>query len=172
VALGIEGGDGWRNRNDFDVAWANPPEGDRAPIASAHYRVCPADGGECQSGDRAGAEISRVDDLSLSTAGEWDLRLWRGDAAGNREPGNASVPVRLRFDPEPPTLGFEQPAVNDPTKLSVLVEDRVSGLASGAIEISRQGSDSWQTLATGQERTRLVTQIDATSPTAASTVSR
>lgn len=160
VAIGVDGGDAWRNRNDFDVAWANAPEGDRAPIASAHYRLCPVGGGECHSGDRPGSEISRLDDLSVPSAGEWDLRLWRGDAAGNSEPANASVPVRLRFDPEPPTLGFEQPVATDPTKLSVLVEDRVSGLAGGAIEISQQGSGTWQTLATGQEGTRLVTRID------------
>jgi hypothetical protein len=160
VAIGVDGGGTWRNRNDFDAAWANAPEGDRAPIASAHYRLCPVGGGECHSGDRAGSEISRLDDLSVPGAGEWDLRLWRGDAAGNSEPGNASVPVRLRFDPEPPTLGFEQPAATDPTRLSVLVEDRVSGLASGAIEISQQGSGTWQTLATGQEGSRLVTRID------------
>lgn len=160
VAVGIDGGDTWRNRNDFDVAWANAPEGDRAPIATAHYRLCPVGGGECRSGDRAGLEISRLDDLAVPGAGEWDLRLWRGDAAGNRESANASVPVRLRFDPAPPTLGFEQPPANDPTKLSVLAEDRVSGLAGGAIEISRQGSGTWQVLATGQEGTRLVTRID------------
>ncbi len=160
VSVGIDGGDGWRNRNDFDIAWVNAPEGDRAPIAGAHYRLCPASGGECRAGDRAGPEISRLDDLTVPGAGQWDLRLWRGDAAGNREPANASAPVRLRFDPEPPTLGFEQPATTDPTKLSVLVEDRVSGLAGGAIEISRLGSGTWQTLTTSQEGTRLVTRID------------
>lgn len=133
------------------------------PIASAHYSLCRAGGSECQSGDRSAPQISRIDNLSVPAAGEWDLRLWRGDAAGNREPGNASVPVRLRFDPEPPNLGFEQPAADDPTKLSVLVDDRVSGLAGGAIEISRQGSGSWQALATGQEGTRLVTRIDDSS---------
>jgi hypothetical protein len=160
VAVGIDGGDAWRNRNDFDIAWANPPEGDRAPIASAHYRLCPVGGGECHSGARAGPQISHFDDVAVPAAGEWDLRLWRGDAAGNREPSNASIPVRLRFDPEPPRLGFEQPAANDPTKMSVLVEDRVSGLAGGAIEISRKGSGTWRTLATGQDGTRLVTRID------------
>lgn len=160
VSVGIDGGDGWRNRNDFDIAWPNAPEGDRAPIASAHYRLCPAGGGECHSGNRAGLEINRLDDLTVPSSGEWDLRLWRGDAAGNSEPANASVPVRLRFDPEPPTLGFEQSAATDPTLLSVLVEDRVSGLAGGAIEISQQGSGTWQALATGQEGTRLVTRVD------------
>jgi hypothetical protein len=160
VALGVGGGDGWRNRNDFDLSWVNPPEGDRAPIASAHYRLCRAGGGDCQTGDRAGGEISRVDDLAVPAAGEWDLRLWRGDAAGNREPGNASVPVRLRFDPEPPELAFEPSAATDPTKVSVAVTDRVSGLAGGAVEISRHGSGSWQGLSTEPGDAGLVARID------------
>jgi hypothetical protein len=160
VAVEIDAGDAWRNRNDFDLTWANTPESDRAPIASAHYRLCPVGGGECRTGDRSAPEIGRIDDLAVPAPGEWDLRLWRGDAAGNSEPTNASTPVRLRFDPEPPTLGFEQPAASDPTRLSVLVTDRVSGLATGGIEISRQGSGSWQALATGREGDRLVTRID------------
>lgn len=163
VAVGVEGGDGWRNRNDFDLVWINPPEGDRAPIARVHYRLCPVGGGTCQTGERAEPEISRLGDLGVPAAGEWDLRLWRGDAAGNQEPNNASVPVRLRFDPEPPSLGFEQPAAADPTKLSVVVDDRVSGLGTGTIEISAQGSSSWQALPTEQEGSRLITHLDDSS---------
>jgi hypothetical protein len=161
VAIGVDGGDRWRNSNGFDLAWANAPEGDRAPITSAHYRLCPVSGGDCRSGERTGDGISRVDDLAVPAAGEWDLRLWRGDGAGNSEPSNASVPVRLRFDPEPPSMrGFEPQAANDPTRLSVVAEDRVSGVAGGEIEISREGSGSWQTLATELIGDRLVSRID------------
>ena len=73
--------------------------------------------------------------------GEWTLSLWRSDAAGNGEEDNASVPVTLRYDPEPPQLAFEPAAAADPTRISVLVTDEVSGLADGAIEIggSRHG---------------------------------
>ena len=42
VDVAVEGGDGWRNSNEFGVAWANPPEADRAPIAAAGYELCPA----------------------------------------------------------------------------------------------------------------------------------
>ncbi|HET7668196.1 MAG TPA: hypothetical protein VFK56_19450 [Mycobacterium sp.] len=160
VAVALEGGDGWRNVNDFDLGWINQPESDRAPIARAYFRLCPVSGGECRPGETAAPEISRIGDFGVPAAGEWDLRIWRADAAGNHEPQNASVPVRLRFDPEPPSLGFEQPAADEPTSLSVAVEDRVSGLAAGTIEISQQGSGSWQTLATSQEGTRLVTRVD------------
>jgi hypothetical protein len=54
VPIGVEGGEAWRNRNDYNLAWANPPEPDRAPITAAQYRLCRAGGGECRP-HRAGA---------------------------------------------------------------------------------------------------------------------
>ena len=65
------------------------------------------------------------------------LRMWRQDAAGNQEPANASVPVMLRFDPDPPELAFETSPSSDPTLISVAVTDKISGLASGQIEIEQ-----------------------------------
>lgn len=160
IPVGITGGETWRNSNDFDAAWANPSEGDRAPIIAAHFRICRAGDDECVSGDRRGTGIAAIDNLAVPSPGEWELRLWREDAAGNQQADNASQPVRLRFDPEPPQLGFEKPTVEDPTRISVLVTDRISGLAGGGIEISRAGSGSWQVLPTTQEGDRLVTRID------------
>jgi hypothetical protein len=160
VSVGVGGGEVWRNSNDFDIAWANPPEGDRAPITAAHYRLCRTGGEECVSGDRAGAAIAAIDNVTVPSPGEWTLRLWREDAARNQQAANASQPVRLRFDPEPPQLGFEAPAVEDPTRVSVLVTDRISGLGGGGIEISPVGSGVWQTLPASQEGDRLVTRID------------
>ena len=55
---------------------------------------------------------------------------------------------RLRFDPEPPALAFENSPSSDPTLISVAVTDKISGLASGEIELSRQGSGTWQALTT------------------------
>jgi hypothetical protein len=66
----------------------------------------------------------------------------------------------LRYDPEPPRLVFEQSPAGDPTLVSVLVTDDVSGLADGSIEISRAGSNTWQTLATEKQGSRLVARID------------
>jgi hypothetical protein len=160
IPVGIAGGETWRNSNDFDVAWANPSEGDRAPITAAHFRLCRAGDDECVSGDRRGAGVAAIDTLAVPSPGEWELRLWREDAAGNQQADNASQPVRLRFDPEPPQLGFENPSVEDPTRVSVLVTDRISGLAGGGIEISRAGSGSWQVLPTTREGDRLLTRID------------
>ena len=76
VDVAVDGGEQWRNRNDFAVAWANPPEGDRAPIAAASYRLCPAGGGSCtqrrrrrrrhRALRRAGAGARRVDGVAVA----------------------------------------------------------------------------------------------------------
>lgn len=160
VAVSVGGGEEWRNSNDFDLAWANPAEPDRAPITAAYFRLCRAGSQECVSGDRGGEGIAAIDNLTVPSSGEWELRLWREDAAGNQQPANASQPVLLRFDPEPPRLGFEGMGAEDPTRVSVLVTDPVSGLAGGQIEIGSAGSGSWQALPTSVEGERLVARID------------
>jgi hypothetical protein len=160
VPVGVEGGETWRNQNDFDLIWNNPDEGDRAPITAAHYRLCRVNASECSDGTQPGVGIERLADLRVPDAGEWQIRIWRQDAAGNQEPTNASVPVPLRYDPEPPQLGFEPPPASDPTLVSVLVTDRVSGLAGGQIELSREGSGVWHGLATRQQGSRLLARID------------
>ena len=129
VPVSIEGGDTWRNRNDFDVVWTNPDEGDRAPIVATRYRLCPVGRADCIA-DRRPDEVDHLSNLTVPSPGEWQLRVWREDAAGNHEPANASVPVTLRYDPEPPDLGFEEPSASDPTLISVLVTDKISGLAA------------------------------------------
>lgn len=89
--------------------------------------------------------------------------MWREDEAGNQQEANASQPVLLRFDPEPPQLGFETTNAEDPTRVSVLVTDRISGLGSGEIEISRAGSGTWQSLPASDEGDRLLARIDDSS---------
>ncbi|HEY5054189.1 MAG TPA: hypothetical protein VII45_12345 [Solirubrobacterales bacterium] len=160
VQVGVEGGESWRNRNGFDAVWQNAPEPDRAPITAAHYRLCRAGGGDCVEDGQGGSSIAQLDNLTVPAPGEWELRLWREDAAGNQQPDNASVPVKLRFDPEPPQLGFEAQSAADPTRVSVQVTDPISGLGGGEIEISRVGSGTWQALPTTQENSHLLTRID------------
>ena len=53
-------GDQWRNSNDFALAWTNPTEVDRAPIAAAAYKLCSAGAGSCNQGEQAGEAISRL----------------------------------------------------------------------------------------------------------------
>jgi hypothetical protein len=160
VPVAVDGGEGWRNQNSFNLTWTNPMEGDRAPISAAHYRVCRAGGAACTTSVSSGVGIDRIAELEVPGPGEWQTRVWREDAAGNQEPANASVPVTLRFDPEPPQLAFEPLAASDPTLISVLVDDEVSGPAGGQIELSREGSGSWQALVTEQRGDRLVARIN------------
>ena len=128
-----------------------------APITGVRYRLCPK-GTRC---DGTPVTSGSIDQLSIDTPpGETDVTLWRTDAAGNENPANASVPVTLRYDPEPPQLGFEPPPAQDPTLVSVLVTDQLSGLAGGQIELSRQDSGVWQGLPTQQEGSKLVARID------------
>ncbi len=98
--------------------------------------------------------------LAAPSPGEHTATVWREDAAGNRERDNESVPVTLRYDPEPPRPTFDASRAADPTRVSVSVVDRVSGLAGGGIEISRVGSGVWQALETRVEGSKLAARID------------
>jgi hypothetical protein len=159
VPVAIDGGDSWRNRNDFDIAWTNPDEGDLAPIVASRYRLCPIGRTECITDRRVG-EVSRFSDFAVPSTGEWQLSIWREDAAGNHQPANASVPVTLRYDPEPPDLGFEEPSSSDPTLISAVVTDNASGLASGQIELSAAGSQVWTSLPTHKDGNRVFARVD------------
>ncbi|HET7427698.1 MAG TPA: hypothetical protein VFJ50_11685, partial [Gemmatimonadales bacterium] len=159
VAVGVEGGEAWRNQNNFTLAWTNPPEGDRAPIAAAEYKLCPGAGGGCTQGEQSGDGIAALP-IAVPGPGVWTVSVWRRDAAGNADPATASDPVTLRYDPEPPQVTFDAPSPSDPTLVSASVVDKVSGLADGAIEISAVGSNTWQTLDTHMEGSQLVARID------------
>jgi 5-hydroxyisourate hydrolase-like protein (transthyretin family) len=160
VPLSVSGGESWRNRNGYDVSWQNPPEPDRAPIVAAHWRLCRTGGTECTTGESAGSGIADLSGLAVPAPGEWELQMWREDAAGNQQPQNASIPVKLRFDPEPPQVGFEPLSASDPTRVSLKATDPLSGVAGGEIAISKVGSGVWQTLATTREGEDLTTRID------------
>ncbi|MEJ7788209.1 MAG: carboxypeptidase-like regulatory domain-containing protein, partial [Solirubrobacteraceae bacterium] len=154
-----QGGEGWRRTPDLALSWVNPDEGDRAPITAAHYRLCRPGTTECIPGRVESAGIAQLG-VSAPVAGEYDVTMFREDAAGNQRPDNASVPVKLRYDPEPPQLAFDELSAADPTRISVAVGDRVSGVSGGGIEISRQGSGSWQPLDARLEGDHLVARID------------
>ncbi|HET6867166.1 MAG TPA: carboxypeptidase-like regulatory domain-containing protein [Solirubrobacteraceae bacterium] len=158
VTVGVDGGDAWRNQNNFSLSWTNPPENDRAPIVAAEYKLCPSSG-DCAQGQQAGDGIATLP-IQVPGAGVWTVSLWRRDAAGNADPATASDPVTLRYDPEPPQVAFDAPSASDPTLISAPVTDKISGLADGAIEISAVGSNTWQTLDTHVDGSRLVARID------------
>ena len=155
VDVSVEGGEAWRNRNDFSSVWTNPAEGDRAPITAANYQLCAGGTANCSRGTHEELNVSRLP-VAVPRPGEWTLSIWRRDAAGNAEEDNASVPVTLRYDPEPPQLAFEPQQAADPTHVAVRVTDQVSGVADGVIEIGAAGSGVWHTLPTQKDGNRLV----------------
>lgn len=160
VPVSLEGTGGWRSTNDFAASWQNPDEGDRAPIVAANWRICQFGTNQCATGSQQGQGIDQLTGLTVSGPGQWQLTMWRSDAAGNSQPENASSPVTLRYDPDPPTLVFQGGEPGDPTKVSVAVTENVSGVAGGQIEISQEGSGSWQTLPTQLDGSVLVAHID------------
>jgi hypothetical protein len=160
VDVALEGGDHWRNQNAWTAVWDNPDEGDRAPIVAADFRLCEAlDANSCSRDTQAAPGISRLP-LTVPGPGEWKLSVWRTDAAGNQHEAHRSVPVTLRYDPEPPKLAFESLDTADPTLVAARATDELSGVSGGVIEIAPAGTASWQPLPTGHDDGRLVARID------------
>lgn len=160
IGLAVDGGEGWRGTNAFDLSWQNPQD-PHAPVVAAHHSVCPAgqlDG--CTTGSARGEQIRRLTAVTVPGPGDWTLRAWLEDAAGNADDKTASDPVHLRFDDRAPQVAFSPQDPDDPRRVSATVTDPASGPASGAIEISRQGSGSWRALLTTLESATLVAYVD------------
>lgn len=97
----VLGPPGIRSRNSFDLRWMPPPR-QAAPIEHARYRLCRTSGaGRCVEGVRPGGATG-ISDVSVPARGEWRLRAWLVDAAGNSRRAHASAPVTLRFDDRQP----------------------------------------------------------------------
>jgi hypothetical protein len=158
-APAVEGGEGWRSRNEFRITWQNPPVQSGSPLAGVSYTLCPTDGAECRGGTRQLSGAESVE-LTLPRAGEYVARVWLRDEAGNEDPKTAGPPVVLRFDDEAPELAFELPESSDPTRIAVRASDRISGIARGEIELRRHGSAAWQPLETKLDGARLTAYLD------------
>lgn len=158
--LSLAGGDSWRAENDFDLSWTNPVEKGVAPIAGVEYEICPSTGGRCTRGQRAGANIAKLEDLRVPAAGEYLLKVWLRDQAGNHDVRTAAAPVRLRFDEFAPDLAFEPLDPADPTLLNVRAVDRGSGVAQAQIEIKPRDSETWIPLQTAIEAQRLTARVE------------
>lgn len=160
VDVALEGGDQWRNQNAWTAVWENPDEGDRAPIVAADYKLCDAhDATSCTRETQAAPGISRLP-LTVPGPGEWQLSVWRTDAAGNENEAHRSVPVTLRYDPDPPKLAFEPPDPADPTLVAARATDELSGVAGGVIDIAPAGTTAWQSLPTASDDGRIVARVD------------
>lgn len=159
VGVSLDGGEGWRRHGRFVARWANAAEGDRAPIDGAYYQLRRAGTSAWGAPRLAGGE--GLSALALDVPpGDWELQLWRRDQAGNQSPDSASVPVRLRHDPNPPQVALERPLPADPARLAAQVTDPISGLAGGEIELRREGESTWRVVPTRKEGGRLVADVD------------
>jgi hypothetical protein len=156
----VEGGDGWRATNDFNIKWGLAPPKVGARVAAAEWDLCPTSAGACTHGAAPGTVLTSVSHLKLPAPGEYSLKLWLRDEAGNQDPRLAAPLLKLRYDDVSPTLAFETPDPNDPTLLAVATSDRGSGVASGQIQMRRQGRDQWLTLPTTVQAGRLTAHID------------
>jgi hypothetical protein len=157
-AVSVTGGDGWRGTNSFDVSWTNPPD-QMAPIVAAHYSLCPTAGSACVRGSRREEAITALSDLQLPGPGDYALRIWLEDAAGNADEQAASDQVHLRLDDRAPAPTFDPPDPGDPLRVVVSVSDEHSGLAGGEIELQRTGSNRWRVLATEVAGPQLIARI-------------
>jgi hypothetical protein len=109
--VSVAGGDGWHTSNSFGVSWTNPSQGNGAPIVAAHYSLCLASNPtNCPVTDArvVGAGISSLSGITVPARGDYLLRVWDEDAAGNVNSATASDPVHLMFDDQAP--GLAQPA--------------------------------------------------------------
>ncbi|HEX4306750.1 MAG TPA: carboxypeptidase-like regulatory domain-containing protein [Solirubrobacterales bacterium] len=141
------GGDGWRRRDAFDLGWTEPDQGGASPIVGATWRLTGP--GDYDSGPHyvAGAGIAALPGLVVPGPGEWHLRLWLRDEAGNESEASAAD-VPLRFDDQPPSVVFADggPAGG---RVSAPVTDPLSGPAAGTISYRRaDGGGGWTDLPT------------------------
>ena len=154
----VAGGEGWRRRNAFALAWENPPQA-FAPIARVHYRLCGTGG--CRDGTAEGSSVHALGAIVAPDQGDHTLQVWLEDEAGNQSYAlSASEPVHLRLDQDPPRVAFDPQDAGDPLRVSVLAGDALSGLDTGSIEMRRPRGDSWQGIAAARQGNRLVGYVD------------
>ncbi len=160
-AVSLDGGEGWRRLNDFDLDWENPDQGAASPIAGASWRLLGTAGYDSGVRFAAGRDRRSLANLSVPAAGSYSLQLWLRDEAGNEAPGSA-VTVPLRLDDVSPELAF---ATAQPEGQVVAeVADADSGPASGQILYRRVDADRWTELPTKLEPGEAAGKADLVAP--------
>lgn len=118
----VVGGEGWRRVNDFAIGWQAPTDSG-APIARAHYTLCPGDNPADCVRESGPADAGRLSGVKVRTEGAHFVRVWLEDAAGNAREADAGAPVWLRLDQTPPEAAFEPGEATDPRRVDVAVAD-------------------------------------------------
>ncbi|HEY1515749.1 MAG TPA: hypothetical protein VGF91_04965, partial [Solirubrobacteraceae bacterium] len=85
AAVTVSKGEDWTPTNGFDLSWTNPT-GQVAPVTKAHYSVCQAASPTtCSVTDAivAGGGVHSISGITVPAAGNYVVRVWLEDAAGN-----------------------------------------------------------------------------------------
>lgn len=141
--LSVVGGDGWHRTNGFNLRWSDPAQGVASPIVASYFRLNGPDG--YAGGPWNRATPGRIDAIQLPGPGEYRVRVWLADQAGNSDETHAAV-ATLRLDNVPPTGYFLDPPEEDPALIRVPVSDRFSGVAGGTIAWRSATDDEWHVI--------------------------
>jgi hypothetical protein len=162
--LVVGGGEDWRAKNSFDLRWVNPPAVG-APTAGVSWKICPAAGTQsCVEASKDGDTVQTLNALTVPKDGDWVLKLWLRDAAGNNTTNNG-VAVHLRVDSEAPTAVFSPADPTDPTRVMVQASDATSGIGSGSIDYKPHEASDWISVAARVDGGRLIANLpDETMP--------
>lgn len=151
-SLTVAGGEGWRRGKDFDLSWANPPQGAASPIAGASWQVVGPAGYDTGVRFAGGRDRTVLKDVRLPKPGAYALRLWLRDEAGNEAAGSA-VSVPLRLDDVAPGVAFASDREDGvPEQLRAEVSDAHSGPAAGTIHYRAADWQHWRELPTKLQR--------------------
>jgi hypothetical protein len=130
------------------------------PTVGAQWLLCPsASAIGCVAGGKDGPTVETLNALTVPKDGDWTLKLWLRDAAGNNTPNNAAGVVHLRVDTEPPTVVFSPVDPTDPTRIEVQASDATSGIASGTIDYKPHDAGDWTSVAAQVQSGRLVVNL-------------
>lgn len=163
-ALRVEGGEEWHRENGFKLTWENPAQGAGSPVATSHYRLSGPDG--YTGGPWRGTGPDRIDGIQVPGPGEYRVRVWLGDQAGNVDPSHAAE-ATLRLDNVAPTGYFLDPPEDDPELIRVPVSDRFSGVAGGSIAWRSASGNKWEEIPArfhSQDDQQLVARFPAGMP--------
>ncbi len=160
VAPSVVSGDGWRKANGFTVAWPSVADGG-SPIIGGSWQLCRPGRTACSDAYPINqADPTATPKIDLPADGAYELRAVVRDEAGNVANIVDARPAQLRLDRAAPALTIDAHDPNEPVQASAAINDLLSGLAGGQLEIRRVGTNTWRELATTVEGQRLVAQID------------
>ncbi|MFN8141252.1 MAG: Ig-like domain repeat protein [Solirubrobacterales bacterium] len=126
----VEGGEDWHRTNGFNLGWTEPAQGVASPIASSLFSL--SGPGGYAGGPWGRNEAARISGVQVPGPGEYRVRVWLVDEAGNSDETHAAE-ATLRLDNVPPTGYFVDPPEEDPAQIRVPVADQFSGVAGGSI---------------------------------------